>query len=348
MKIIHLIFILALILILGIGVFVFDEPDEPTEPMYSDSMTLVLAAPSIYNEYYQDYFDEIVVFQVNYATQVLNTGTDDIKILVDQETEEYYADKLPEDVLVQADMHDIWMRDFATINPEKPVQFVYTDASMSKAEARETQRAFTKFAKAQNLEFETTNLVLDGGNVVDNYNGRVIVTTRFLEDNEHLNYKEAKEVLKHLLHADEVALILADDEVLAHADGMVAWIDDDVLAINDYSATDPEFHDNLVTDLRASFPDVKIVTVPVAFDDGGVDSTKGIGSACGINLNLVATYKTLYVPVFGNEIEKEVLEIIQKNTTKNVVEVNANNICLFGGSVRCTTWQLSGDQDHSL
>lgn len=312
-----------------------------------ESMVLVLAAPSVDNEYYTTYFDKIVEFQVNYAQKVINHSADSVRILVDERTKEYYEGRLPDNVLVAQEMYDIWIRDFATVNPFYPVQFVYTYASMSEEESVITQRMFSDFADRYGIEREKTSYYIDGGNVVDNYAGRVVVTTRFLEDND-LEYDEGKDVLKELLRAFEVAIVEADDDVLAHADGMVAWLDDDVLAVNDYSKMDEEFHNLVMDELERSFADVKIVSVPVLFDNGGVDEERGIGSACGINLNLVATHSTLYVPVFGGEEEKEALAIIRANTKKSVVEIDAKNICLFGGSVRCTTWQLSESNAKGL
>ena len=60
--------------------------------------------------------------------------------------------------------------------------------------------------------------MIDGGNLVDDYAGRVITTTRFMEDNE-LSYDEAKQELKTALGAREVAILEPDEEVLAHSNG---------------------------------------------------------------------------------------------------------------------------------
>lgn len=305
-----------------------------------EQMLLVLAAPAANNEYYQDYFEEIINFQINYANKVL--GNDQIRILVDADTRQYFLGRVPDEILLEADMHDIWIRDFAMVNPKQPVQFVYTNASMSWEESEITQEAFDRFANEYQLERKRSDYILDGGNLVDNYQGKIVTTTRFLEDND-LTYKQGKAVLKELLGANQVAIIEPDDDVLAHADGMVAWIDDNVLLVNDYTKIDRELHEKVMTELSSSFPDSKILTVPVEFDDNNqIDDAQGIGSACGINLNLVATFNTLYVPVFGTDYEADVLEIIANNTSKKVVEIDAKYICLFGGSVRCTTWQLAG------
>lgn len=318
------------------------------ETMKTEQMLIVLAAPSKDNTYYEERFDDIVNFQINYVKTVAEAWSDEIRILVDNSSRPVYEEKLEEKYLISADMYDIWMRDFTTVNPEKPVQFYYTDASMSKNASIRTQQMFWDFATEYELEIEKAQYLIDGWNIVDNYDGKIITTTRFLKDN-FLSYDKWVEVLKEVLWATHVAILEPDDEVLAHADGMVAWIDDNVLAVNDYSAEDPEFHKIMIEELEYAFPDTKIVTVPVEFDEnGGIDTTKGIGSACWVNLNLVSTYSTLYVPTFGNNYEQEVLDIIKKNTSKEVIAIDAQGVCKFWGSVRCTAWQLAGENMNKL
>lgn len=46
--------------------------------------------------------------------------------------------------------------------------------------------------------------------------------------------------------------------------------------------------------------------------------------------------------------EKEALELIRANTDKEVVEINAEKVCPMGGSVRCLTWQLAGENAEKL
>ncbi|MCU0240693.1 MAG: hypothetical protein MUC29_14730, partial [Pyrinomonadaceae bacterium] len=94
-----------------------------------DKMLLVLSAPSVHNNYYKPAFQKIVDFQIDYAATILNY--DNVVVIVDKDTKRFYEGKLPEDVLLTAEVFDIWMRDFTTVNPIEPTQFQYTWASMS-------------------------------------------------------------------------------------------------------------------------------------------------------------------------------------------------------------------------
>lgn len=158
--------------------------------LQKNKMYLILAAPSIHDKYYKNYFNEIVNLSW-ICKKIIQHNTDNICILVDSDTKNYYEKRLPSETLITEEMYDIWIRDFATINPENPVQFIYTNASMSKIDSIKTQEKFLNFAKKYSIKMEKISYIIDGGNIVDNYDGKIITTTRFLEDNS-LQYNEGK------------------------------------------------------------------------------------------------------------------------------------------------------------
>jgi agmatine/peptidylarginine deiminase len=307
-------------------------------------MLLVLSAPSLHDEYYKDTLQKIVNFQIEYANKILSN--DNVIIIVDEDTKQYYEDKVPSDVLLVDEIHDIWMRDFTTINPFNPTQFTYSWSSMSKSESKDVQNSFNDIADKLNIVRQKTNLIIDGGNIVDNYNSKLITTTRFLEDNK-LTVAEGKEKLKELLHAKEVAILEPDEDILAHSDGIVSWIDDNTLLVNDYGE-DKEYRDLVINELKNSFPDTKIIEVPVIFQENKPGEWEGFNSACGVNLNAVLTKNNLYVPTFGIENDEKVLGIIKANTSKNVIPISAEKVCSMGGSVRCLTWQVAGENSKKI
>ncbi len=309
-----------------------------------DKMLLVLSAPSVHDPYYKSAFQRIVDFQIDYAKSIL--GNDNVVIVVDKDTKPYFTGKVPEDILLVDDVRDIWMRDFTTVNPMQPVQFTYTWASMTQKQSKDVQKSFSRFADRYHIQRAKTDLMLDGGNLVDDYAGRVITTTRFMEDNE-LSYNEAKQELKVTLGATEVAILEPDEEVLAHSDGMVSWVDKNTLLVNDYSKT-PSFRTTVMKELKAAFPTAKIVEVPVEYKTNPKGQWEGFESACGVNLNATVTHNNIYVPTFNMPHDQKALTIIKQNTSKKVIPVNAESVCPMGGSVRCLTWQVTGDNAARL
>ncbi|MEM7182303.1 MAG: agmatine deiminase family protein [Spirochaetota bacterium] len=307
-------------------------------------MLLVLSAPSVYDRYYSKALQKIVDFQIHYAKKII--GHDNVIILVDEDTKSYYSGKVPEDILLTTEVYDIWMRDFTTINPMKPIQFTYTWASMSKKRSRAVQKSFTDFANKYKIQRSKTKYILDGGNIVDDYRGKVITTKRFLKDNR-LSYAKGKRVLQKLLHAKQVAILEPDDEILAHSDGMVMWLEGNKLLVNDYHQF-PQLKKKVLRELKTSFPDSQIIQVPVSYADNKLGEWDGIESACGVNLNSVVTYNYIYVPVFKMKHDKKALAIIKSHTQKTVIPIQARNVCPMGGSVRCLTWQVIGENAKRL
>jgi len=319
-------------------------PEDYSNEVSDSRMLLVLSAPSVDDKYYESAFADIVEFQINYALSII--GNDNVIIIVDKKTRKHYEGRVPGDILLTANIYDIWMRDFTTVNPIAPVQFKYSYASMTETDSKEVQASFDRFADRYEVERSITDFVIDGGNIVDNYAGRAITTQRFLLDN-NLEVYTAKEELKKLLGASEVAIIPSDEPILAHADGMVMWVENNVLLVNDYSS-DPGFRSKVVDELNWSFPGVNIIEVPVKYDTNEVTEWIGFESACGVHLNSTVTFNNVYVPTFGMSHDSAAVDMIRNSTDKLVIEVDASGVCAMGGSVRCLTWQVAGDNAERL
>ncbi len=305
-----------------------------------DRQLIVLSAPAADEPYYRDVYDQIIEFNIAYAKSIM--GKDNVVVLGDKKALALFAKELPEDILLEAPMYDIWMRDPTTVNPHNPVQFRYAAAAQGgdQVAADEVQNKFIDFTDRLGIHYPGSDLILDGGNLVDNHKGRVIVSDRFLQDNG-LSKTEGKAVLKELLAATEVAIIPSDDpEGLAHADGMVMFIEDNVLAINKYDGELSGLREEIFAELHASFPGIEILEIPVQFDDEVWD--KDFASACGIYANALVTDQYVYMPVFGESLDSDVIDLVQANTSKVVVPINAESVCFMGGSARCLGWQISG------
>jgi agmatine/peptidylarginine deiminase len=325
----------------NIEYFVLNErgnSSEPNVPANANEhkegrMLIVISAPSIEDPYYKDNFQKIVDFDIQFAKSII--GKDNVVVLVDKETLPYFKDKLPKDVLLEADVYDIWIRDFATVHPSKMVKFVY-----DRPETPSIDESFRIFTKENELQLKESNLKIDGGNVVDNNNGKLILTDKIMERNPRLTTSSLISKLKQELGATEVAIIPMDEEYLGHSDGMVMFVDDNTVIMNNYKGY-PSFKKNVLRKLRKGLPQVKIVEI----DGTGYGEEYGAyASACGIYVNSVVTYNYIYMPFFGKAAEDNAAkQTIQSNTNKTVVTVNAKDVCFLGGNTRCLSWQITGD-----
>jgi len=80
-----------------------------------DRHLIVMAAPSVNNSYYKDFFKELIEFDIAMVKAI--TGNDMIVILVDQSTKKYFKGKVSEEILLESDIADIWVRDIGTVFP---------------------------------------------------------------------------------------------------------------------------------------------------------------------------------------------------------------------------------------
>lgn len=301
-------------------------------------MTLVLSAPLEDEPYYEDVYEDVLSFQIAFAQAI--RPHDDVVILVDDAAYDYLSASLPDDFLLLQPAYDIWARDYSTVHPQTPLMFRYAASAQGgdQSQADDVQTRFRQISTAMGVSFVSSSLILDGGNVVDDGAGAMIVTDRFLDDNG-LSHDEGVRALRDLPGISRVAIIPNDDpDGLAHADGMVMFTDPETLFVNRY---DEPFRTSVLEILTSAFPNVRIIELPSEPDEGEWDSR--FSSACGIYVNSVVTNKAVYVPQFGSPLDAEVLSLIRQNTSKTVVPVPSQDICFMGGSARCLVWQTAGD-----
>ncbi|WP_209348019.1 agmatine deiminase family protein [Pontixanthobacter sp. CEM42] len=312
--------------------------------MNSEKELIVLAGPPSVDDYYSDIKDELRDFHIAYAKQVAER--DDVLVLVAEQDRAAYADALGEEHVVIAPQLDIWMRDFTLSSATSPMMFRYTAAGQGggrngQKTADEVQEDFAELIEEAGVKFAESDWLNDGGNFVDDYAGRVVVSRKFLADN-NATEKQAREYLTSLPNVDHVAFIDADEQGgLEHADGVVAFVEPNVLVINSYTE-DPAYAEKLKADLRAGLPDVTIHEITTPYD-GSTIYDERFGSACGLYTNMLVTPERIYFPQFGIPEDAEALASMREWTSKEIIPVQSGGICQMGGGVRCMSWQVRGE-----
>ena len=309
---------------------------------------IVLASPPTHvDSYYNEVADDIVDFHIEYANAIEKHG-DDVLILSNEDYYSYYLLKLGAENVLLAPMLDIWMRDFTFMNMVKPVMFRYSAAGQgnSQNDADVVQEAFAALVEESNLIFSETDLINDGGNYVDDYAGNVVLSKKFLRDN-NLTEEVARKKITALTNVKNISFIEADEQGgLEHADGVVSFVDTNTLIINSYPE-DKVYSQKLKADLKAGLPDVKIHEIITPYDGSNIYD-KRFGSACGLYTNTLVTPERIYFPQFGIPEDKIALDKIRAITSREVIPVMSNQVCHMGGGVRCMSLQLRGDAAEKL
>lgn len=238
---------------------------------------------------------------------------------------------------------DLWIRDYGPVpSPRDPVKFIYRPNYLKSKDAKYIDSEFSQFLGKLDVSVTKSDVVLDGGNVVDNNKNKAVISERVLTDNKSKSKSALKNELENLLHS-KVAFIPDPEDTTGHSDGIVSFIEDDVLLIGDYN--DSEYYDAVEKAVKCEFPDLETVRLPcpsgVPRGASGNSKEKGFTTAVGSYVNALVTNRAVYVPQFGNALcDAKALEIIKSLTSKTVVGIDTSKLSHMGGSVRCMSWQI--------
>ena len=306
-----------------------------------DRHLIVMAAPSINNSYYKDFFQDLIVFNIAMANAI--TGNDQIVILVDKKTKKYFKGKVSEEILLESNLADIWVRDIGTVYPKAPINFVYRPNYLEKAVSHKIDTSFNQFAKKTGLKFRQSKIIIDGGNFVDNGLNQAVLTERIFKDNPNFQKQDLIQAIKQETGLSKIAVVPEEKgDTTGHSDGMVMWVSKSKLLVNQY---DEPFRSKVLSALKLSLPNVEIIEVPSYPTSAMFD---GFPSAAGIYVNSIVTDNYIYMPTFGKQEDMKMLKLIQSHTSKKVIPVYSAEVADLGGSVRCLSFQLKGDFAEKL
>lgn len=310
---------------------------------------IVLASPPNGDTYYADVLDDIFDFHVAYVKQIRRY--DNVIILTGEDFYDDYVHELGAEFVLKHPMEDIWMRDFTLSNATRPLMFRYTSEGQGggrrgQEDADAVQERFATLLDKADVKYTDTELFNDGGNWVDDYAGRIVVSRKFLRDN-HLTESKGRTVLQDLSGATHIAFIEADEQGgLEHADGVVAFVAENTLVINSYPE-DPAYAETLKSDLRRGLPGVQIYEIITPYDGSQIYDSR-FGSACGLYTNMLVTPERIYFPQFGIPEDAQALAQLRQWTDRDIVPVHSGQVCSMGGGVRCMSWQVRGTAAEKL
>lgn len=163
------------------------------------------------------------------------------------------------------------MRDFSPVLPKHQVKFSYKPKYLKSKDAKFVESEFMKVWGKMDVQFKRSELILDGGNVVDNNSNKVIISERIFLENKGKTPQVLQNELGNLLSA-KVAFIPDPEDTTGHADGIVAFLKDDVLLIGDYG--DEEYYEVVEVAVKSVFPEVETFRLPCGKQDNSLGTRK--------------------------------------------------------------------------
>ncbi|KAL9981590.1 hypothetical protein ACROYT_G010315 [Oculina patagonica] len=317
------------------------------QSMESKKQVIVVSLPGESNVQYLDHIQNLADFAIEMDAKT--EGRDHLFIIHDRSGRKYLQHHTFTNAhLIEVDEPglDMWMRDFPPAMPNQQIKFKYRPQYISRKQAKLDENNFRKFASLVGLpHLQQSDLVLEGGNIVENGVGAAITTERIYDDNPWMTKKQIIKKLEATINR-KVAVVEDPDDTTGHADGVLSFVEEDVLLIGLYDGPDDQrYYDSMKRSVLKVFPCLTVIPLPCYTNNNVSD---GFGSAEGSYANSLVTNNAVYVPFFSNKTANErAFAVFQSSTDKDVVAVGAaGKVHGLGGSVRCMSWQI--DQDHPV
>jgi agmatine deiminase len=224
------------------------------------------------------------------------------------------------------------------VSKDRFVQFRYEPSYLRPYPEHYTDPVFV--CSENGIEAEKSNIILDGGNVV-NWSDKVIMTDRFFDENP--DYSDKVKLVTDLEKQLETEVIIIPQvkmDYTGHADGMVRFVDEMTLIGNHR-----EFEYQYWTKkMNVLLEEKGLNYIDIPFFEYHLK--KYPSNALGCYVNFLEVKNLIVVPIFeveGNR-DKEIKNIFKETFPDRIIEtINFNEIGYYGGLLNCVTWTVQSD-----
>jgi agmatine deiminase len=233
---------------------------------------------------------------------------------------------------------DFWARDYLPIQVDNTtfVKFTYQPDYL-----RGWEHLITGPEVCEQLPFlkdlHRSDIRLDGGNVVAS-SRRVILTEKIYRENPSWSRKELRGAIQQHFRVDVCIFIPVEPgDYCGHADGVVRFLDEHRVVINDYSKVDAGYGDRLLRILKRHRLDVEVL--PYIIEERL--RRNEIGSAVGNYVNYLRIGKLIVMPVYGLSQDEEAIRALERYLPgTDIVPLPSSSLAQEGGVLHCASWSF--------
>ena len=236
---------------------------------------------------------------------------------------------------------DIWCRDYMPLQVAEDsfYQFVYTPDYLRGFEHLVTSPDKCRLSFMN--DYRTEPIVLDGGNVVAS-RSKVIVTDKVYKENPTITRPRLRQRLEELFQAECIIIPREPYEKTGHADGIVRFVAEDRVLVNDYTAIDPGYGARLRKVLEDS--GLEVETLPLFQEKGGKSEFQ---SAVGVYINYLRVGDLLLVPAYDRPEDELALNCVRRTIPDSTVrQVPCRRIAEEGGVLNCVSWTIKAGNQY--
>ena len=234
------------------------------------------------------------------------------------------------------DTKDIWAKDFMPVQLDRSeyIQFVYDPDYLKKPEYQHLLTDSNCVCDAIELRRKKSQVVLDGGNVIRSAD-KVLLCEKVFKENPNRSRSELTDELVELFKTDKIIFLPWDkNDFTGHADGMVHFVDEHTVIINEATGENLQFEKKLRTTLKNAR--LTIIELPYSPPD---DPT--YLSAKGLHLNFLQMKQGIIVPVFEQSTDERAVQTIENTFTgQMIIALNCEEIAAAGGVLNCISWNI--------
>ena len=237
---------------------------------------------------------------------------------------------------------DVWAVDYMPIQTDlnKFVRFVYNPSYLQTKKYLKTISNVDEICKAIGIETSKTDIIIDGGNVT-RWTNKVIMTDRVFKDNPTYERKQLIKQLHELLQVDKIYFVPEQPgDFTGHSDGMVRFVDEHTVIINDYKQEKEEFY--RAFEIAIHNTGLDYITIPY-----NVYDNKSNDHANGDYINYLQMENAVIIPTF--DIKEDDIAVRQLETIfagQNIQTIESNEIAYDGGILNCITWNIKTDKQN--
>jgi agmatine deiminase len=248
-------------------------------------------------------------------------------------------------------IENIWCRDYLPIQVgDHFVKFIYADSNFEHRKPPKIS-CWDGFAVPSII----SPIILDGGNVVRGF-GKTFITEKVLRDNVRVKPRAIIHKLSSLLDSEIILLPIEPGDNLGHSDGIVKFMDEKTILINDYSSIfekDKKFieYDEKLRKLLSK-KGFEIETLPFAYGDWDWNMSEkefrkqypfadDFNPGFGYYINFLLVRGVILLPTMG--IKKD-FDVVRKMKFLyphyNIVAIDCSHLSFEGGLMNCISWNI--------
>jgi len=235
-----------------------------------------------------------------------------------------------------AQTEDVWAVDYMPIQIDlnKFIRFVYNPSYLQTKKYLKTISDVDAICAEIGIETLKTNIIVDGGNVTRTTN-KVIMTDRVFVDNPTYERKQLIKELYELFQVDKLYFVPEQPgDFTGHSDGMVRFIDEQTVIINNYKQEKKEFY--RAFEIAIHNTGLDYMKIPY-----NVYGNKSNDQANGDYINYLQMENTVIVPTFGIEEDDEAIKQFETLFAgQTIATIDSNEIANDGGILNCITWNI--------